>query len=48
MVYLYDATMLYAITIDRMLHNGSDINDPALVIEELKKTSFEGRNICEI
>ena len=44
-VYLYDATILYARTVDRMLKNGTDINSPDFpdkFMVELEKTKFIG------
>ena len=44
-IYLYDATILYARTMDRMLNDGSDINSPDFLDKfmiELEKTKFDG------
>ena len=43
--YLYDGTILYARAIDRMLKNGDNIRDAALVVEYMTNTSFYGTNL---
>ena len=40
--------MLYALSVDRMLTNGDDINDAESVISYIKNTSFQGNIIIII
>ena len=41
-VYLYDAVILYARTVDRMLKEGNDIYNASLFQIEVGRTEFQG------